>query len=128
MAQRLRREDGTLRPNVDKKRHPLLYRLVDWMTRSGRNDRLFDLWSVVHLLTGVLAAWVMDPFIALLILVLWEPLEILVISPLMLRWFKIEFGYESIRNAMSDILFDAAGVAIGFWLLRPLIEPPFYLF
>lgn len=98
------------------------------LAQRRRNDALIDGWSGVHLMTGVAMGWVMEPFIALLILVLWEPLENLVLSPLMMKWFKIEFGYETIRNSLSDILFDAVGVAIGFWALRALVDPPFVLF
>jgi hypothetical protein len=92
-----------------------------------RNDLLFDIWSVVHLLTGIGMAWVMDPFIALLIMVVWEPLEVLVLSPLMARR-GIVFGHESLRNSLSDIFFDCLGVALGYWVLTPLVAPPFHLF
>jgi len=92
-----------------------------------RNSRILDIWSFVHLGSGVLAGWLMDPFIALLILVLWEPLEILVLSPFLAR-FHIEFGHETLRNSVSDILFDAVGVAVGYWLLRDVWAPPFVLF
>ena len=92
-----------------------------------RNDLLFDVWSLVHLATGVLAAWVAAPFIVLLAMVLWEPLEILVLSPLLARR-GIVFGHESLRNSLSDIFFDCVGVAIGYWGLRALADPPFLLF
>lgn len=103
-------------------------RFVAWMNHSGRNDTVVDEWSGVHLVTGVWAGWLMDPFIALLIMVLWEPLEMLVLNPLFERWWGIEFGFESLRNAMSDIVFNAAGVALGYWGLRAFVEPPFVLF
>lgn len=93
-----------------------------------RNDSLLDVWSGVHVVTGVAAGWLMDPFIGLLILIAWEPLEIFVLSPLSLRWFNYPFGYESWRNSFSDIVFDAVGVAIGFFGLRALVDPPFVLF
>ena len=99
----------------------------DFLAKHRRNNALFDVWSIVHLVTGIVTGWVMDPFIALLILVLWEPLEILVLSPFLAR-FKILFGHESLRNSLSDIFFDGVGVAIGFWLLLPLVDPPFTLF
>lgn len=98
------------------------------MNHSHRNNTLVDSWSFVHLLTGVAAGWVMDPFIALMILVLWEPLEILVLSPMFDRLLGIEFGFESLRNSMSDIVFDAAGVALGYWVLLAFVPPPFTLF
>lgn len=102
--------------------------LMEWLFHGGRNDRLFDLWSLVHLGTGILMAWVMDPFLALLILVLWEPLEVFVLSPIASTLFGVEFGFESLRNVMSDIVFDSAGVAAGYFLLRRFVDPPFTLF
>lgn len=92
-----------------------------------RNDSLFDGWSVVHLLTGVAMGWVMPPFIALALMILWEPLEILVLSPLLAR-YGITFGYESLRNSLSDIVFDTAGVYIGAYVLAERFLPPFTLF
>jgi hypothetical protein len=92
-----------------------------------RNDSLFDPWSIVHIMTGVLFAWVMPPFVALSIMVLWEPLEILVLSPLLAR-FNINFGYETIRNSLSDICFDVLGVALGVYVLSNLASPPFHIF
>lgn len=92
-----------------------------------RNDSLFDLWSVVHLLTGILMGWIMPPVIALALMVLWEPLEILVLSPLLAK-VGIEFGYETLRNSLSDIFFDTVGVLSGVYLLGRFIEPPFFLF
>lgn len=103
-------------------------RLQHWLRHRERNDSLADWWSLTHLMYGVLAGWLMDPFVGLLILVLWEPLEILVLSPLMERLFGIRFGFETLRNSLSDIVFDAAGVAIGFWLLRRIVAPPFQVF
>lgn len=96
--------------------------------RAGhrRNDALFDVWSLVHLATGILGGWVVDPFVALLVMVLWEPLEILVLSPFLGRR-GILFGHESLRNSLSDVFFDGLGVAIGWWVLTPLREPPFHL-
>jgi len=95
--------------------------------KRKRNDSLFDLWSIVHVLTGILLGWIMSPFVALLIMVLWEPLEILVLSPFLAK-FNIVFGYETIRNSLSDIFFDCVGVALGFYVLSNLLDPPFTLF
>lgn len=92
-----------------------------------RNDALVDIWSLVHLVTGILGGWLVDPFIALLVMVLWEPLEILVLSPFLGRR-GILFGHESLRNSLSDIAFDGLGVAIGWWGLTALWDPPFHLF
>lgn len=95
---------------------------------GDRNDRLVDPWSIVHLLTGVGMGWIMDPFWALLIMILWEPVELYVISPITWRLMQREFGHESLANSWSDILFDAAGVTFGAFLLRLWLEPPFILF
>lgn len=95
---------------------------------GARNDALVDPWSWVHLASGIGLGWCMDPFWALLILVLWEPLELWVLSPLSWRLFGREFGHETLRNSLSDIVFDALGVLLGVWALRPLLDPPFVLF
>lgn len=94
--------------------------------KHRRNGALFDIWSVIHLLSGILLGWVMAPFIALLIMVLWEPLEILVLSPILAKQ-GIIFGRESLQNSLSDIFFDVLGVAIGYWLVLSLAQPPFYI-
>ncbi|MEK6974882.1 MAG: hypothetical protein AABY18_00905 [Candidatus Thermoplasmatota archaeon] len=98
----------------------------EFLAKHRRNNALFDIWSLVHLVTGVGAGWLMDPFVGLLILVLWEPLEILVLSPFLAR-FGILFGHESLKNSLSDIAFDSLGVALGYWGLRALATPPFTL-
>lgn len=89
-----------------------------------RNDALFDSWSIVHILTGIAMAWLMSPAIAFVLMVLWEPLEVLVLSPILAR-FGIVFGFESIKNSLSDIVFDLVGVVIGAYGLRIIIDPPF---
>jgi hypothetical protein len=95
--------------------------------RPTRNDSLYDRWSLVHLVTGILLGWIMAPFVALSVMVLWEPLEIFVLSPLLSR-FGIVFGYESLRNSLSDIVFNFLGVALGAWVLTAIAIPPFHLF
>lgn len=77
--------------------------------------------------TGVMLGWIMAPFAALVIMVLWEPLEILVLSPLLAR-FGVTFGFESLKNSLSDIFFDAVGVVLGAFALGALAAPPFHLF
>lgn len=96
--------------------------------RSRRNDTYVDFWSWLHLLLGVSTGWIMDEFWALFLLILWEPVEIFVLSPLIWRLWQVEFGFESFRNSLSDIVFDAAGVVMGAFLLRWLVAPPFILF
>jgi hypothetical protein len=97
--------------------------------RAGheRNNTLYDTWSLVHLGVGVWLGWLMMPWVALLIMVLHEPLEVLVLSPLLAR-FGIIYGYESMRNSLSDIFFDAVGITVGALLLTALKAPPFHLF
>ena len=95
--------------------------------RPKRNDSLFDNWSIVHFLTGVAMGWVMSPFVALVIMILWEPLEILVLSPILAK-FGIIFGYETLRNSLSDIFFDTMGIILGAYIIGSIFEPPFFLF
>ena len=90
-----------------------------------RNDKLFDKWSIVHLVTGILMGWVFTPFIAVVIMVLWEPLEILVLSPFLAR-FNIVFGYETLKNSLSDIVFDIAGVVLGAYVLERIVSAPIH--
>ena len=94
---------------------------------EGRNDRLYDLWSLAHFTTGVGFGWIMPPFIALALMVIWEPFEILVLSPIFAR-HHIDFGYETLKNSMSDIVVDIIGVAIGYYGLAQHYAPPFHLF
>ncbi len=112
----------------NKIRHQKQQKLMKTMRlEPRRNDALFDKWSIVHFSTGVLFGWLMPPFIALVIMVLWEPLENFVLSPPLARK-GIDFGYESIRNSLSDIVFDIIGITIGFYLLSELLSPPFHIF
>ena len=92
-----------------------------------RNDALVDWWSAVHVVTGIGLAWIMHPALALAIMVAWEPLEIFILSPLLAK-IGITFGYETLKNSLSDIFFDIVGVAIGYLLVARIFEPPFYLF
>jgi hypothetical protein len=104
------------------KKHPLVNR--PW---SERNNKLYDGWSLIHLATGILLGWVLSPIVALLILILWEPLEILVLSPLFAR-IDIDFGFETLKNSLSDIVIDIVAVMIGYYLLTHFAQPPFHLF
>lgn len=86
--------------------------------RGKRNSSLIDPWSFMHLASGVALGWLIDPFWALVLLIAWEPFEILFLGPALYKWKGIDFGYEDWRNSISDIVFDALGVAIGAYLLR----------
>jgi len=94
---------------------------------SSRNNVYFDIWSITHLVVGIIFGWLMSPVVALVILVLWEPLEIFVLSPLLGR-VGIIFGFETLRNSLSDIVFDVIGVFLGAYVLGSLITPSFHLF
>ena len=77
--------------------------------------------------TGIVMGWLMAPFVAIALMILWEPIEIFILSPILAK-YGIVFGYESLRNSLSDIVFDTAGVAIGAYVLGAWLEPPIQLF
>ena len=85
------------------------------LSQHRKNSSLVDAWSFVHLLTGIALVFIVPPFFALVLMVLWEPLEVLVLSPLLAKR-GILFGHESLRNSLSDIVFDVIGVSIGYLL------------
>jgi hypothetical protein len=101
--------------------------MVALATAKRRNDSFADLWSLAHVGWAAVLGWIMNPFAALVLMVLWEPLEIFVLSPLLAR-FGITFGYESLRNSLSDIFFDVLGVILGAYILSSFFDPPFYIF
>lgn len=83
--------------------------------KQRRNDALVDKWSFIHLGTGVLAVVLLpglSPLFIWLVMLAWEPFEILVLSPFLGR-FGIVFGFESLRNSLSDVVFNTLGVAMG---------------
>ncbi|MFH1769525.1 MAG: hypothetical protein ABH833_02565 [Parcubacteria group bacterium] len=92
------------------------------------NDKYWDGWSVLHVFVGVLLAWVMNPFIALFVMILYEPFEVRVICPWIYKRHGIVFGNESAKNILMDIMFDAIGILIGFYILRGVVNSPFILF
>ncbi|HSX45671.1 MAG TPA: hypothetical protein VLG27_01540 [Candidatus Saccharimonadia bacterium] len=87
-----------------------------------RNDKLFDRWSALHFTTGIILGWLINPWIALLIMAAYEPIENFVLCPLFWR-FGIVFGHESWRNSFSDIFFDALGISLGALLLSAINTP-----
>lgn len=95
--------------------------------QKGRNDAWIDSWSLIHFLTGVVLGYVMPPFLAASLMILYEPLEIFILSPFAAR-FKINFGYEALPNSLSDIVFGIAGVTVGYYGLFSIATPPFHLF
>lgn len=88
--------------------------------KHKRNGNLFDTWSIVHLCTGVLFGVFINPWIAFLLMTLWEPFEIFVLSPI-LEKRGIIFGYESLRNSLSDIVFNSIGILLGAYVLKILV-------
>ncbi len=83
-----------------------------------RNNKLFDRWSLVHVATSIILAMILHPLVALLIVWLWEPFELFILSPLLGK-FGIVFGHETLRNVISDLIFDLIGVLAG-WLIITL--------
>lgn len=108
--------------NIKKK-----YVMLRHGDKPKRNDSLFDLWSLTHIAWAMVLAWILGPVVALVLMVLWEPIEIFVISPLIAR-YGIKFGYETVRNSLADIFFDILGVALGAGILDRLVDPPFHIF
>lgn len=88
---------------------------------ARRNNNNFDKWSLVHLSFGIIFGLISSPTVALVILIVWEPIEILLISPFLAR-YKIKFGYETLKNSLSDILFDSLGILIAISIISPLIK------
>lgn len=93
----------------------------------ARNSKLYDIWSINHVVTGMIFGVFMAPIPAMLIMSAWEPLEVFIISPIMAR-FGVLFGYEALVNAISDIIFDAIGYAIGYFLLSQFVGPEYRIF
>ncbi len=83
---------------------------------------MVDVWSATHVAWGIVLTPLLGPWWALLLLAVWEPVEIFVVSPLLAR-FGIDFGRESFVNSVSDLAFDAIGVAIGWYVVLPLWDP-----
>lgn len=89
---------------------------------APHNNSWLDIWSLTHLIWAVFLALVLPPFWALAIMVLWEPLEVLVLSPILAR-VGVVFGKEGLRNSLMDIVVDVAGVALGAYWIRPNWNP-----
>lgn len=84
-----------------------------------RNERWLDLWTLTHVAWGAVLPFAMPPYWALVVMVLWEPFEVLFLCPFLAR-FGIKFGHESLRNSLMDIVADVAGVTFGAYVLVPL--------
>ena len=88
-----------------------------------RNARLYDAWSTVHILTGILFGLIFPILPAFVVMVLWEPLEVLLLSPFLMRR-GIIFGYEALPNSLTDILFDAVGIALSYAVVTHIGQLP----
>ncbi len=84
---------------------------VQMTQRKRRNDKLVDKWSFVHIACSGALAWLFGPLAAFVIVTLWEPFEVLVLSPLLAK-VHVHFGYEAWRNSLSDIAFNTLGILL----------------
>lgn len=82
----------------------------------------------MHFLTGASLGWIMNPLLALALMVLYEPFEVLVLSQFLYDNFGIVYGNEALINSITDIVVNTAGVAVGYHILRKRYPPPFVLF
>lgn len=85
-------------------------------TRKSRNGVLLDKWSLVHLAFGFVLGLIVNPILAIVLLIAWEPFEIFILSPVMAR-FNVVFGYETLKNSLSDMLVDCVGVLLAILVL-----------
>ncbi|QQS18067.1 hypothetical protein IPL68_05490 [Candidatus Saccharibacteria bacterium] len=83
--------------------------------KHKRNDKLFDKWSLVHVVSSGALAWLIGPLPAFIIVTLWEPFEIFILSPVLAK-LGITFGYETWRNSLSDIAFNTIGILLAYGL------------
>lgn len=107
---------------VDMKKSSKIKKLL-----PKRNNVLFDNWSIVHLTSGILIGWTVRPLYALALMIAWEPLENFILSPILAK-VNLVFGYESLKNSVSDIIFDTVGITLGALLITWMIDPPFHFF
>lgn len=84
--------------------------------KPKRNNVLLDKWSLVHLFIGFGLGLLINPVVAVVILIAWEPIEIFILSPVLSR-FNVVFGHETLRNSLSDMLVDCVGVLLGMLVL-----------
>ncbi len=78
-------------------------------------------------MTGVISGLLMPPLIAIALIIIWKPFEILVVSPILARC-HLDFGFETLKNSVLDIMVDIGGVALGYYAVAHYIVPSFHLF
>lgn len=88
-----------------------------------RNHRLVDWWSLTHIVWGAGLAFLVGPFWALAVMTLWEPFEVLLLSPLLARRGR-SFGHESLANSLTDLVFNLAGVLAGAGMMAAMGRVP----
>ena len=85
-------------------------------------DAYVDRWTAVHLVWGVLLAVLLPRFTALIVLVLWEPLFYLLLSPRLpgarAALAEARVGRPTLRNVLVDLVMDVAGVLLGVYVVR----------
>ena len=91
-----------------------------------RNARLYDKWSNVHVFNGVWIGWLLPLPVAIVLMVLYEPFEVFILSPLLMKR-GIVFGYEALPNSLSDIFFDCIGIIIGYAGITAAVGSPVHV-
>lgn len=88
-------------------------------------DAYVDRWTPVHFLIGAALGVVFPEFWVLLVLVMWEPFVLLVLSPRLkgpkLLMQSTQLSGPTLRNVLVDLVADVAGVIVGAYLLRPAL-------
>jgi hypothetical protein len=91
-----------------------------------RNGRLVDWWSLTHVAWGIILSLLVGPFAALVLLSLWEPFEILVLSRIAAH-LGVDFGHEALENSLMDLIFNVLGVLIATFGILPFTDDlPFW--
>ena len=93
------------------------------MRHVPKNKKLIDLWSLTHILWGAFLTWLLGPWIALLIMVLWEPFEVKLLGPFLMKHCGVVFGNEGWQNSASDIVMDIIGILFSIYWVIPLLGP-----
>lgn len=85
-----------------------------------------DWWSLTHVAWGLVLSAVVGPFLAVVVLSLWEPFEVLLLSPWAARR-GLNFGHEALQNSLLDLVFNIIGVLMAVFLFLPYFEElPFW--
>lgn len=82
------------------------------LQESKRNGALIDRWSFVHFATSAALTVIVGPVYAFIIVTLWEPFEIFVLSRFLAN-YGVVFGHEKLRNSLSDIVFNSLGISFA---------------